>query len=215
MHALAARHHRDRARGVRRWGQRRRRWRRSDGRRHHADARRLRGARAGLEQDHSGVRRHRRGQGRAGDHLLRRVGRPVARCGRRQAGRHRELLGRARRHPARQGRQGVRGLERGRHQGHPVRFGGFAGGAPGQPEEHQGLGRPAAARARGDHPEPAEFRLGQVEPAGALRREEQRRQEPAGRSGLRQQAGHRARQDCVPAPAGRPPTCSCRAAATC
>ncbi len=44
-------------------------------------------------------------------------------------------------------------------------------------------------------PEPAELRLRQVEPAGALRREEQRRQGPAGGPGLRQQAGHRARQD--------------------
>ena len=71
--------------------------------------------------------------------------------GRRQARRHRQLLGRARHHPAGQGRQGRRGLERRRHQGHPVRFGGDPGGAPGQPQEHQGLGRPAAARRRGHH----------------------------------------------------------------
>ena len=44
-------------------------------------------------------------------------------------------------------------------------------------------------------PEPVELRFGQVEPAGAVRRQEQRRQGPAGRAGLRQQAGHRAHQD--------------------
>ena len=48
---------------------------------------------------------------------------------------------------------------------------------------------------RGRHPEPAELRLGEVEPVGAVRRQERRRQEPAGRAGLRHQAGHRARQD--------------------
>ncbi len=191
-----ARHHSDPARGVRRWVQRRRRrWRSGRRRRNHADPGRLRGARTGLEQDHPGVRGHRRGQGRGRDHVLRRLGRPVARRRRRQARRHRQLLRRARRHPAGQGRQGGQGLERRRHQGHPVRFGGFAGRPQGQPEEHQGLGRPAAARARGRHPEPAELRLGQVEPVGAVRRQEQRRQGPAGRPRLRHQAGHRARQD--------------------
>ena len=44
----------------------------------------------------------------------------------------------------------------------------------GNPEEHQGLGRPAAARRRGHHAQPAEFGFGQVESAGPVRREEQR-----------------------------------------
>ena len=48
---------------------------------------------------------------------------------------------------------------------------------------------------RGRHSEPAELRLGQVEPVGAVRRQEQRRPEPAGRNRLRHQAGDRARQD--------------------
>ena len=109
--------------GVRRRIQRRRRWRRSGRRRDHADAGRLRRARTRLEQDHPGVRRDRRGQGRRSDHVLRRVGRPVARRRRRQASRPRQPLGRARRHQAGQGRQGGQGLERGRHQGHPVRLG--------------------------------------------------------------------------------------------
>ena len=187
----------------------------SAGRRDHADARRLRRAGAGLEQDHPGVRRHAGGQGRGRDHVVRRLGRSVARRRRRQARRHRQLLGRARRHPPGQGQQGGQGLERRRHQGHPVRVGGFARRAQGQPEEHQGLGRLAAARARGRHPEPVELRLGEVEPVGAVRREEQRRQGPAGRAGLRQQAGHRARQDASRVRAARPPTCSCRAPATC
>ena len=64
-------------------------------------------------------------------------------------------------------------------------------------------------------PEPAELRLGEVEPVGAVRRQEQRRQEPAGRPRLRQQAGDRARQDAARLRAARPPTCSCRAPATC
>ena len=44
------------------------------------------------------------GKGVAGHHVLRRVGRSVPRRRRRQARRHRQLLGRARRHPAGQGR---------------------------------------------------------------------------------------------------------------
>ena len=149
---------------------------RAAGRRDHADARRLRRAGARLEQDHPGVRRHAGGQGCGRDHVVRRLRRSVARRRRRQAGRHRQLLGRARRDPPGQGQQGGQGLERRRHQGHPVRVGGFPGRPQGQPQEHQGLGRPAAARDRGRHPEPVELRLRQVEPVGALRREEQRRQ---------------------------------------
>ena len=85
----------------------------------------------------------------------------------------------------------------------------------GNPKNIKRLGRSAAARPRGGHPQPAELRLGQVEPVGAVRRREQRWQEPAGRPRLRQQAGHRARQDAARVRAGRPPTCSCRAAVTC
>ena len=180
-----------------------------------ADPRRLRGAGAGLEQDHPGVRRHPGGQGHRGHHVLRGLRRPVPRGRRRQARRHRQLLRRARRHPAGQGQQGGQGLEHRRHQGHPVRFRGFAGRPQGQPEEHQGLGRPAQAGRRGGHPEPAELRLGQVESAGAVRRQEQWRPEPAGRPRLRQQAGHRARQDAARTRAARPPTSFCRAPATC
>ena len=54
----------------------------------------------------------------------------------------------------------------------------------GNPEGHQDLGRPAQARHRGRHAEPVQLGLGEVEPAGALRREEQRRQGPAGRPRL-------------------------------
>ena len=42
--------------------------------------------------------------------------------------------------------QGGQGLERRRHPGRPVRVGRVAGRPQGQPEEHQGLGRPACSR---------------------------------------------------------------------
>ena len=64
-------------------------------------------------------------------------------------------------------------------------------------------------------PEPAELRLGQVEPVGAVRREEQRRpgcSRPAWTSSTSSSPSTSRRG---PAPAGRPPTCSCRAPATC
>ena len=57
-------------------------------------------------------------------------------------------------------------------------------GPQGQPQGHQGLGRPAQAGRRGRHPEPVQLGLGQVEPAGALRRQERRWPEPAGRARL-------------------------------
>ena len=48
--------------------------------------------------------------------------------------------------------QGRQGLERRRDQGHPVRLGRHDRGPQGQPEEHPGLGRPAAARASRSSP---------------------------------------------------------------
>ncbi len=112
----------------------------------------------------------------------------------RQARRPGELLGRARHHPARQGRQSRRGLECGRHQGDSLRFGGQLRGPRGQPQEHPRLERPAAARRRGHHAQPAELGVGQVEPARALRMGQQRWPEPPGRHRFRHQAGDRARQ---------------------
>ena len=54
----------------------------------------------------------------------------------------------------------------------------------GNSEEHQGLGRPTAARGRGHHAQPAEFGLGQVESACAVRRQERWRPATAKRASI-------------------------------
>ena len=51
----------------------------------------------------------------------------------------------------------------------------------GNPKGIKDWGRPAQAGYRSGHPEPAELRLRQVEPVGAVRRQEQRRQGPGRR----------------------------------
>ena len=102
---------------------------------------------------------------------------------------------RARRHPPREVRPGRRRLERRRAQGHPVRLG-----------RHDR--RPARATRRASTtwddllkpgvevvtPEPVHLGLGEVEPARAVRRQERRRQGPAGRPRLPLQADRRPRQ---------------------
>ncbi len=60
----------------------------------------------------------------------------------------------------------------GRARGHPVRVGRHHRRAQGQPQGHQGLGRPARARRRGRHAEPVLVGLRQVEPARAVRGQE-------------------------------------------
>ena len=92
-----------------------------------------------------------RGQGRHVQPVLRRLRRPVAQGRVRPADRRRQLLRRARRHPAREVRPGRRELEPERAQGHPVRLGRHDRHPQGQPEEHQDLGRPAQAGRRGRH----------------------------------------------------------------
>ena len=82
-----------------------------------------------------------------------------------------------------------------RAQGHPVRLGRHHRRAQGQPQGHQGLGRPAPARRRGRHAQPVQLGLGEVEPARAVRREEQRRRRQGGRPRLRRRARRRPRQD--------------------
>ena len=87
------------------------------------------------------------------------------------------------------------GWNSGAAQGNPVRLGRDHRGPQGQPEGHQGLGRPAQAGRQRRHAEPVQLRLGEVEPAGAVLGQEQRRQERAGRPGLRHRAGQGPRHD--------------------
>ena len=87
--------------------------------------------------------------------VLRGLGRPVAQGRGRRRGRLRQLLGRARHHPPRRCRPGRRELEQRRLQGDPVRLGRDHRRPRGQPQGHQGLGRPAPARAsRSSRPNP-------------------------------------------------------------
>ena len=184
-------------------------------RRDHADARRLRGAGTGLEQDHSGVRGHRRGQGRAvttsygasGDQSRAVVDGKPADIVNFSVEPDVTRLVKAGKVAKDWNADATKGIPFGSVVSLVVRE-----GNPKNIKDWDDLLQPGLEVIS---PEPAEFRFGQVEPAGAVRGEEQRRQGPAGRPGLREQAGQRAHQDCVPGRAARPPTCSCRAPATC
>ena len=112
----------------------------------------------------------------------------------RRRGRCRQLLRRTRHHPSRRRRAGRPGLEYGCGQGNSVRFRSDRRGSPRQPEGHRGLGRPVAARPRSGDTEPVQFRVGEVEPARALRGQEQRRREPTGGPGLPEPTRRRARE---------------------
>ena len=108
----------------------------------------------------------------------------------------RQLLRRARRHPAGRRRTGRHGLERRRAQGHPVRLGRDHRRPQGQPQGHQGLGRPAQAGRRGRH---ARTRSAPARRSGTCWRRTPPRataaRTSAGRPGLRRHAGQRPRQD--------------------
>ena len=109
-------------------------------------------------------------------------------------GRLRELLGRARHHPPGRRRPGRQGLERQPVQGNPVRLGRHHRGPQGQPQGHQGLGRPAQAGRRGGHPQPVQLGQRQVEPARPVCRQERRRQGRQGGPRLHREARDRPRQ---------------------
>ena len=85
---------------------------------------------------------------------------------------------------------------------------------PGQSQEHQGLGRPAAARRGGHHAQPAEFRLGEVESACA------RTPSRAAAAAIRKRASTSSTSwwastsNCAPDRGAKPPMCSSRAAVT-
>ena len=140
-------------------------------------------------------RRRSRGQGRRRHHLVRRLRRAEPRGRGRPAGRRRLLLDRA----------GHRAPGEGRASSPPTGPSGPTTGlvndlarhlhrAQGQPEGHPHLERPAEAGRRGADAEPVHLRLGQVEPARRVRPGVERRQGPAGRPRLREEAPHEARQ---------------------
>ena len=85
----------------------------------------------------------------------------------------------------------------------------------GQPQGHQGLGRPAQARRRGRHAEPVLLGLGEVEPARPVRRQERRRQGPRGRPRLPRPSWSATTSRSSRSPAARRPRRSSRARATC
>ena len=130
-------------------------------------------------------------QGRAVPAELRRLGRPEPQGRRRRRGRLRQLLGRARRHPPRRRRPRRRQLERQRAQGDSLRLGRHHRRAQGQPQGHQGLGRPAPARHRGRHAQPVLVGLGEVEPPRAVCRQERGRHQQGRRPRLRHRPSSR------------------------
>ena len=154
-------------------------------RRHQALARRLRRPEGRLRQGHPAVPEDARGQGRHVQPVLRRLRRPVAQGRVRPADRRRQLLASSptSRASSKSG-QVDDDWNQDEHKGIP--FGSVVTivDPQGQPEEHQDLGRPAQAGRRGRHPEPVQLGLREVEPARAVRREERRRREPAGRPRL-------------------------------
>ena len=145
-------------------------------------ARRLLDPAGRLRRDHPRVPEDRRRRGRGLQVLLRRLRRAEPRRRGRAEGRRRVVLDRARHDAARRRRPRRQGLEQHPEQGsrHDLRR--LLHRPQGQPEEHQDVGRPAQAGRAGPHPEPVHVGRRQVEPAGGLRRQERRRQEPRGRA---------------------------------
>ena len=138
----------------------------------------------------------RRRRGRRLQVVLRRLRRAEPRGRGRPEGRRRRVLARARHRPASSrpawstpnwatsAEQGHR--HRRRSSSFIVR--------KGNPKGIKTLGRPAQAGRRGAHAEPVHLGRRQVEPARRLRRQERRRQEPAGRARVPEGAHHQARQ---------------------
>ena len=135
-----------------------------------------------------------RGQGRHVQPVLRRLRRPVAQGGVRPADRRRQLQRRARHHPPRQGRPGRRDWNQNEHKGIP--FGSVVTivvrkGNPKGIKTWDDLLKPGVEVVT---PNPFSSGSRQVEPARPLRREERRRQEPAGRPRLPLEADRRPHQ---------------------
>ena len=152
--------------------------------RQHRQPVRLRRAQAGLRQADPGLPRDRAGKGVQFQQSYGASGDQSRKVEAGAERRLRQLLGRARHHPPGRCRAGRQGLERQRAPRDPVRLGRDHRRAQGQPQGHQGLGRPPPAGPRGRDPQPVQLGLGEVEPAGPVRRQEQGRKRQEGRAGL-------------------------------